>query len=156
MFLNSDVKAVLCAREDMETTRLLDKIDFDIIRKHPKPIAGYSDITALLLSIYKMTGMIVWHGPMLRGITGRKRYLNTLLKQMSAGGDMDIRLLKENVLRAGKAWGRLLGGNLSMICSLIGTPYLPSFEGSIFFIEGGVNPFTGSTRMLTQLRLQDT
>jgi muramoyltetrapeptide carboxypeptidase len=153
MFLDSDVKAVLCARGGYGTTRLLNNIDFDIIRKYPKPVAGYSDITALILSIYKMTGMIVWHGPMLRGITGSKRYLKTLLKQMSADGGMDIRLSKDNVLKEGKARGILLGGNLSMVCALIGTPYIPSFEGSIFFIEERGEPLYRIDRMLTQLSL---
>lgn len=153
MFLNNDVKAVLCARGGYGTTRLLNNIDYGLIREHPKPLAGYSDITALLLSIYNMTGMYVWHGPMLRGITGRKRYLKTLLKQMSADGSMNIRLLKGNVLKGGHAKGRLMGGNLSMICALIGTPYLPSFEGSIFFIEERGEPLYRIDRMLTQLSL---
>jgi muramoyltetrapeptide carboxypeptidase len=153
MFLNSDVKAVLCARGGYGTTRLLSSIDFDIIRKHPKPFAGYSDITALLLSIYKMTGMNVWHGPMLRAIKGREKYLKSLLKQMATGGSIDYRLAPDNVLKKGRARGRLLGGNLSMICAMIGTTYLPSFEGSIFFIEERGEPLYRIDRMLTQLRL---
>lgn len=153
MFLNSDAKAILCARGGYGTPRLLNNINFDIIREHPKPLAGYSDITALLLSIYNMTGMSVWHGPMLRGITGREEFLKALLRLISTDGRIDFRLVGDNVLKRGKARGRLLGGNLSMICSMIGTPYLPSFEGSIFFIEERGEPLYRIDRMLTQLRL---
>lgn len=153
MFLNNDVKAILCARGGYGTTRLLKNLDFDIIREHPKPVAGYSDITALLLSIYNMTGMCVWHGPMLRGIAGREKYLKALLRQMATDGAINYRLDVENVLKIGKASGRILGGNLSMICALIGTPYLPSFEGSILFIEERGEPLYRIDRMFTQLRL---
>lgn len=153
MFLDTDIKAVLCARGGYGTPRLLNKIDFNLIRKHPKPLAGYSDITALLLSIYNMTGMNVWHGPMLRGITGREEYLKALLKQMASDGSIDYRLFKDNVLKDGKARGRLLGGNLSMICAMIGTPYLPSFKDSILFIEERGEPLYRIDRMLTQLSL---
>lgn len=153
MFLDNDVKAVLCARGGYGTTRLLDSINFDIIREHPKPFAGYSDITALLLSIYKLTGTAVWHGPMLRGIAGREKYLKALLKQMAKDENIEYSLDPGNVLKGGKARGRLLGGNLSMICAMIGTPYLPSFEGSIFFIEERGEPLYRIDRMLTQLSL---
>jgi muramoyltetrapeptide carboxypeptidase len=153
MFLNMDIKAVLCARGGYGTPRLLNKIDLNLIRKHPKPLAGYSDITALLLYIYNMTGMNTWHGPMLRGIAGREEYLKGLLKLMSTDGEINLNLSQDNVLKKGKAKGRLLGGNLSMICAMIGTPYLPSFKDSILFIEERGEPLYRIDRMLTQLRL---
>ncbi len=153
MFLDNDVKAILCARGGYGTSRLLNNIDYDLIRERPKPLAGYSDITALLLSIYNMTGIHAWHGPMLRGISGREGYLKTLLRLMSGDGAIGFRLKEKNVLRRGKARGRLLGGNLSMICAMIGTPFLPPFEDSIFFIEERGEPLYRIDRMLTQLRL---
>jgi muramoyltetrapeptide carboxypeptidase len=153
MFLDMDIKAVLCARGGYGTPRLLNNIDYDLIREHPKPLAGFSDITAMLFALYNMTGMNVWHGPMLRGITGREEYLKGLLKLMSTDGEIYFPLSGDNVVREGKARGRLLGGNLSMICSMIGTPYLPSFEDSILFIEERGEPLYRIDRMLTQLRL---
>jgi muramoyltetrapeptide carboxypeptidase len=153
MFLNDDVKAILCARGGYGTPRLLNRIDFNMIMEHPKPLAGYSDITALLLSIYNITGMHVWHGPMLRGIAGREEYLRVLLKVMAGDGGINFTLEDQNALKKGKARGRLMGGNLSMICAMIGTPYLPSFENSIFFIEERGEPLYRIDRMLTQLRL---
>ena len=153
MFRNNSVKAVLCARGGYGTPRLLDKIDYDLIKRNPKVFIGYSDITALLLAVFQKTGLPVWHGPMLRGAEGRENNLNNLLTILASGGKINFRLDKNNVMNKGKIRGRLLGGNLSLISSLLGTPFLPSFKDSILFLEDKGESLYRIDRMLTQLKL---
>ena len=66
MFSNEDIKAILCARGGYGTLRLLDRIDYELIRRNPKIILGYSDITALLFSLYAKIGLVTIHGPVVR------------------------------------------------------------------------------------------
>ena len=153
MFLNNNIKAILCARGGYGTPRLLDRIDYEIIKENPKLLIGFSDITAILLAIYHKTGLMVWHGPMLRGIEGREDNLNMLLNILSSGGKINFKLNMDNVLNMGKAKGTLMGGNLSLISALIGTPFLPSFRDSILFLEDRGESLYRIDRMLTHLRL---
>jgi len=153
MFRNNNVKAVLCARGGYGTPRLLDKVDYDQIKENPKLFIGYSDITALLLAVFHRTGLAVWHGPMLRGIQGQENNLNNLLKVLSSGGKISLGLEADNVIKKGKARGILLGGNLSLISALLGTPFLPSFNDCILFLEDRGEPLYRIDRMLTQLKL---
>lgn len=153
MFLDKNIKAVLCARGGYGTPRLLDKIDYEIIKNNPKFFIGYSDITALLMAIYHMTGLPVWHGSMLRGAEGRDKNIKTLLNLLASGGKIDFSLDEKKVMNRGNARGRLLGGNLSIICALLGTSFLPSFKDSILFIEDKGESLYRIDRMLTQLKL---
>ncbi|MFC1838895.1 LD-carboxypeptidase [Thermodesulfobacteriota bacterium] len=154
MFHQDHVKALFCVRGGYGTPRLLEKIDYDLIKKNPRIIAGYSDITALMLAIHKVTGLVVFHGQMARGVTDvEDRNINSLLELLSSDGNIKIELNVEHVLRGGKARGKLLGGNLSLISSLAGTPYLPSLNGNILLIEDRGEPLYRIDRMLTQLKL---
>ncbi len=153
MFRNNNVKAVLCARGGYGTPRLLDKVDYNLIKENPKIFIGYSDITALLLAVFHKTGLTVWHGPMLRSVEGREDNLNNLLNILSSEGEFNLRLEADNVMNRGNARGRLLGGNLSLISALHGTPYLPTFKDSILFLEDRGEPLYRIDRMLTQLKL---
>lgn len=153
MFKNKKVKAVLCARGGYGTPRLLDKVDYDLIKENPKLFIGYSDVTALLLAVFHQTDLTVWHGSMLRRIEGRENNLISLLDTLSSGGKIDFDLDPDNVINRGKTRGRLIGGNLSIICALLGTPFLPPFKDSIVFIEDRGESLYRIDRMLTQLKL---
>ena len=86
MFNDKEIKAVLCARGGYGTLRLLDKIDYDLIQNNPKIIVGYSDITALLLAIYRKTGLITFHGPVLRDLSEKKeKNINIFCDFVSTG-----------------------------------------------------------------------
>jgi muramoyltetrapeptide carboxypeptidase len=153
MFHNNNVKAILCARGGYGTPRLLDKIDYDLIKENPKLFIGYSDVTAILLAVFHKTGLAVWHGPMLRSVEGREDNLNKLLNLLSSGGKIHFGLNADNVTNNGKARGILLGGNLSLITGLIGTPFMPSFKDSILFLEDRGEPLYRIDRMVNQLKL---
>jgi len=154
MFRNPDIKAVFCARGGYGTTRLLDKIEYDLIRQNPKILVGYSDITALLIAIYKKTGLITFHGPAVRELASKHHgNYDNLLRLLSSDQPLKLSLAKGEVLIPGRATGALIGGNLSLICHLIGTPFLPSLYGYILFIEDRGEPLYRIDRMLTHLKL---
>jgi len=152
MFSDPEIKAIFCARGGYGSARLLNKIDFDLIRKNPKIIVGFSDLTALLLAIYNKSGLITIHGPTLSDLPKNKNWPN-LSELITASHRPQIFFKQGKEINKGKAKGILLGGNLSTICSLLDTPFLPSFECVILFLEEkGESPYR-LDRMLTQLIL---
>lgn len=156
------VDAVFCLRGGYGCLRLLDSIDFNLIKKHKKILLGYSDITALLLSFYKESNLATFHGPLL----GNK-FLNHQLKPLEHSSEKNLwKLLNESKFKfsysnksdgvsifPGRAQGKLLGGNLTVICSMIGSKYLPSFKNSILFLEDCHEESYKIDRLLTQLAL---
>ena len=154
MLENQDVKVIFCARGGYGTLRLLEKIDFDLIRMNPKIIVGYSDITALLLAIYKKTGLVTFHGTMIKELSkNRKRNLASFLDFVSSDKMGKVDLANGITLVPGRGEGTLLGGNLSLICHLVGTPFMPSLKKSILFVEEKEEPLYRIDRMMTHLRL---
>jgi len=154
MLQDPDIKAVFCARGGYGSLRLLDKIRYDLIKEAQKIIVGYSDITALLMAAYKKTGLITFHGPMVRGLANdENRNWKSLLRLLSFHDPITIGLNECTVLVPGIGSGPLIGGNLSLICHLLGTPFLPSFDGCILFIEDRGEPLYRLDRMFTHLAL---
>lgn len=154
MFRDSTVKAVLCARGGYGCLRLLDKIEYDLIQKNPKIFVGFSDVTALLMAIRTRTGLVTFHGPMVRGLTqnGLENWEH-LLRLLTAGAPLEMPLLDAIVQLPGRAEGPLIGGNLSLLCHLLGTPFLPSLDGCVLFVEDRGEPPYRLDRMLTHLAL---
>ena len=153
MLQDDEIKAIFCTRGGYGTLRLLKAIHYDLIGQKPKIIVGYSDITALLLAIHSKTGLITFHGPMVRGLVNSNKGNWDSLMKLLTSHSLKIDLSPCSVLRPGKVSGPLIGGNLSMICHLLGTPFLPSLEGCIFFIEDRGEPLYRLDRMLTHLML---
>lgn len=160
-FADPEIDAIFCLRGGYGTPRLLDRIDYSLLRDNPKPFVGYSDITALHLAINRYAGFVTFHGPMLNAdLLGGKQAptessLFSLLRgQLKAGS-----LLAHPVafplttLAPGIACGRLLGGNLSMIAATLGTPYEIDARGVILLIEDVNEPLYRIDRLLTHLRL---
>ncbi|MFC1868741.1 LD-carboxypeptidase [Thermodesulfobacteriota bacterium] len=154
MFENKNTKAILCARGGYGTLRLLDRIDYDLIKRNPKIIVGYSDITGLLLAIHKKTGLVTFHGPVARELTkNRHKNLTAFFDLVSSQGTLELDLSSGTTLAPGRARGNILGGNLSLISNLLGAPFMPSMKGAILFIEEKGEPLYRIDRMLTHLRL---
>ncbi|MFO7985909.1 MAG: LD-carboxypeptidase [Desulfatiglandaceae bacterium] len=152
MFLNSEIKAVFCSRGGYGSLRLLDRIDYDLVRKHPKLLIGFSDITALLMALYKHSGLVTFHGPMVVNLSSiRTASWTHFHRLLSEGGPVTIPCSQGKVLSKGRAVGPLLGGNMSLICHLIGTPFFPSLHGAILFLEDRGEPPYRLDRMLTHL-----
>jgi muramoyltetrapeptide carboxypeptidase len=141
-FADDTIDAVMCARGGYGTLRLLPFIDFDTIRKNPKIFIGYSDITVLLLSIYKKCNLVTFHGPMAAIEFGKtiKPYTGEIFHDMLAGklNRDSIKIpsnYKISVISGGIANGRIIGGNLCLMTKLIGTGLLPSFKNRLVFFE---------------------
>lgn len=146
MFEDKSVDVIWCVRGGYGSIRILDLLDFEFIRKHPKILIGYSDITALLTAIYQETGLVTFHGPL--GITDFNAFNIRSLKKVLMDPkerykypykqDRENRDLPEfdrYTLYPGVAEGILTGGNISVLDSLIGTRYETDFAGKIAFLE---------------------
>ena len=157
MFADRTIDAVLCARGGSGCMLILDRIDYEVIRANPKPLIGMSDNTALLQAITSHTGMATYHGPVAWHFQPEQYEAYTEQDMFYViGGDKGERRLRYPMVQAerqGKAEGRLVGGNLSLLQSLIGTPYDWSGEGAILFIEDVREPLYRIERMMAHLRL---
>ena len=156
MFENPDIKAILCSRGGYGTMRLLPRIRYDLIGQHPKILVGFSDITALLLSLYAKTGLVTFHGPVVRGLgTGSQGNGESLLRMLTSEGPFEVDLGKDGavIVPGGRVQGPLLGGNLSLLCHLTGTPFLHPLSGTILFVEEKGEALYRVDRMLTHLML---
>jgi muramoyltetrapeptide carboxypeptidase len=167
MFAADDVDAVFCLRGGYGASRLLPLLDYANISAHPKVFLGYSDITALHMAIHTRSGLVTFHGPIAAQsfsdytVRELKRVLfdgaaPTQLAAPPAFAPREGQVEKQNRLTplvAGKAQGRLLGGNLSLLAHLCGTPYVPSFHNAILFVEDVGEGHYNIDRYLTQLWL---
>lgn len=159
-FTDRKVKAILCVRGGHGVTRLLPRLDFAAIRANPKIFVGYSDLTALHCALRARADLISFHGPMLNADFvahgfpkfTRESFRRTLMQPAAPGGICTGYQGKTvSVLRGGTAAGELMGGNLTMLCALLGTPWQPSFRRKILcFEEINEAPYR-LDRMLTQL-----
>ncbi|MGA7991757.1 MAG: LD-carboxypeptidase [Thermoanaerobaculia bacterium] len=168
-FADPSVDAVWCLRGGYGTSRILPLIDYESIRKNPKIFIGYSDITGTLNAIHKMTGLVTFHGP--NGADNQSDYTLDQFRRVVANPQAAGRIAepppplrppregwvdRENRLyriTSGKARGRLVGGNISVFSTLIGTPFEPELKGRILFLEEvGEDPYR-IDRWLTQFLL---
>ena len=154
LWRDPEIAAIMAVRGGYGCLRLIDAIDLDLIKKHPKILIGFSDVTVLLNGLYRHTGLITFHGPMLTTLAGMdKESTEKFLLCLTRRETPALRPDRLKILRWGIARGRLLGGNLTILSHLIGTPYEPSLADSILFIEDiGEQPYR-IDRMLTQLKL---
>ena len=165
-FDDSSVKAVLPTRGGWGTSRLLPLLDYATIRRNPKVLMGFSDITALLNGIHARTGLVTFHGP---NAGGRwDEYSVGLVKRVLFDGeavtfdnpketsDRNVLTQTENRIRTitpGRATGRLLGGNLTVLTAILGSPYVPNFDQAILFLEDVGEDWYRVDRMMTSLKL---
>lgn len=162
MFQNKDVKAIFCVRGGYGAGRLLDKIDYKLIKKNPKIFVGYSDITSLQMAILKKTGLITFAGPMVAidfssnvDEYAEENFWNILTSSKKIGKLHNPRDEKFYALNSGRGEGKLIGGNLAVLGSLFGTDYLPDLKDSILLLEDiGEVPYR-IDRLLNQLRLSN-
>ena len=146
------IDAIWCVRGGYGAMRLLRDIDFAALRANPRPLIGFSDITALHAAIHRECGIVSFHGPTARGeLTEFSR--DSLLRAVEAQVDPCGEAPSARVLRPGKARGRLAGGNLALIASLMGTPWSVDFDGAILIIEDIDEAVYRVDRMMRQLLL---
>jgi muramoyltetrapeptide carboxypeptidase len=144
------INAVWCLRGGYGVTRILDNIAYDAVRRHPKPIIGYSDITALHAAVGRECQIVTYHGPTARStITPFSR--NSFERALVFGGDPCGTSHGARTIRAGTARGRLMGGNLALVAALVGTRYALDLQQAILVLEDVNEPVYRIDRMLRQL-----
>jgi muramoyltetrapeptide carboxypeptidase len=159
MLSDRRVRAIFAVRGGYGTSRLLPFLDYGAVRRDPKIIVGYSDLTALQLALWRKTGLVTFSGPMVAGDFGRDpdpvmeegfwKMLTSRSGRRLVGDPMGWRW---RAGRPGVAEGRLLGGNLSLVTTVLGTPFSPDYRGALLILEEvGEAPYR-LDRMLTQLR----
>jgi muramoyltetrapeptide carboxypeptidase len=153
-FADHSVKAIFAARAGYGCGRLLPLIDFAAIARNPKPFVGFSDATFLLTALVDRARMVAFHGPMVamdfaRGVAPRSlEHMRRLL-----GGELDeFELEARDCVHPGAAEGLLVGGCLSVVVAMLGTPYAPNVDGRILFLEDTGEKAYRIDRMLVQLR----
>jgi muramoyltetrapeptide carboxypeptidase len=155
LFLNQEIKAILCSRGGYGAMRILDHLDFKKIKDHPKLFMGFSDITVLLMALWKKAGLLAFHGPMVTSLS-RLKPQSLIRFQATLEGNyrLEVPLNKKKVLFPGSAQGVLWGGNLTLLVHLIGTPYEPAWERAILFLEDcGEEPYR-LDRLFMHLKLR--
>jgi muramoyltetrapeptide carboxypeptidase len=164
LFGNREVRALWAARGGSGTAHLLPYIDYGLVARNPKVVVGYSDLTSLLIALYAKSGLVTFHGPVASSgftpftvsqleavlIEGRMMHV------MSTADEHAKRAVNEphfvqRVLNGGSADGTLLGGNLSVLTSMVGTTYLPDTRNALLFLEEISEAPYRIDRMLTQL-----
>lgn len=164
MFADRTVRAIVCTRGGSGAARLLPLLDYDSIRRNPKVLLGYSDITALHSAIHAKTGLVTFHGQIGAGSWNKfnvdqfqrvllDRELVEYRNKMELGDELVARQNRTITIRGDKAHGELVGGNLTVLTALAGSPYLPDFTGKILFLEDvGEAPYR-IDRMFSTLKL---
>lgn len=164
MFADKEVKAIICLRGGSGAARVLPLLNYELIKNNPKALLGYSDITALHNAIHAQTGLITFHGPNGTGSWNsfnadqfrrvffqreRMQYENLI----ETKDELAARQNRIVTISGGKAQGEIIGGNLTVLTSLAGSPYLPDFTDKILFIEDVQEAPYRIDRMLSTLKL---
>jgi muramoyltetrapeptide carboxypeptidase len=164
MFADPDVDAIMAVRGGWGCNRLLHLLDYESIARHPKILVGYSDITSLLVACQAKTGLVTFHGPV--GTSTWNQFSVGYFKRVLMEGSMEcfrnprgtgdaLAQTRDRVhtITPGKARGVLIGGNLTVLTAMLGSPYLPPWDRVILFLEDDSEHIYRIDRMLTQLRL---
>jgi len=160
MFKNPKIDGIFCIRGGYGTPRILDMLDYKSIKENPKVFIGYSDITAIHIALNQKCNLVTIHGPMVVSDMiedfddfSKESYFNTITISKPIGELKNPRGSDIKSLVAGKAKGKIVGGNLSLIVATLGTPYEINTKGKLLFLED-IGEYTYRIdRMLTQLRL---
>ncbi|MBC9868775.1 MAG: LD-carboxypeptidase [Opitutae bacterium] len=160
-FADPEVKAVFCLRGGYGSGRLLSRLDWEGVCSHPKVFLGFSDLTAISCGLWVEGGLVTFSGPVAlsdlhdgKPIPASWEHARSCFGSTKPIGSIFSHLFSREgvrVISPGSARGRLMGGNLSILCSLLGTPWQPDFAGSILFLEDVAEPTYRIDRSLTQL-----
>jgi muramoyltetrapeptide carboxypeptidase len=156
MFEDDSVDAIMCVRGGWGCNRILPLLDYEVIRQHPKLLCGFSDITSLHMALYTKSDLISFHGPVGKSVW--TDFTVEAFQSITEHGNPSIFMIPDSsddqfVINGARSRGRLLGGNLSVLSAMIGSDYVPTFNGAILFLEDVGESVYRIDRMLTQLKL---
>jgi len=154
LWQREDIRALVCVRGGYGSNYLLENLDFEMFARQPKILIGCSDITTLLTAIHDRTGLVTFHGPMVAKDIGDGTIdLSSWNNSLGGSAEWNVPTAGVEVLRPGRARGKMYGGCLSLLAASLGTPFEIETEGTLLFIEDiGERPYR-IDRMLMQLRL---
>lgn len=156
-FADPEIRGIITVRGGWGSNRILSLVDYSLIRDNPKFFCGFSDITSLHLAIHRKTGLVTFHGP--NGTSDWTIFTQEQFHGMATGShslmlvNPPVEKADIRTIRPGRATGPLLGGNLTLVTSLIGSEYLPSMDGAILFLEDIGEEIYRVDRMFSQLEL---
>ncbi len=154
LFADPAVKAVVCARGGYGSMRILPFLDYKTIQKNPKIFAGFSDISVLLSVLHTRCRLITFHGPVVTTLANTAEdNIAAMHRVLTSNIILELKPEKGIVIKPGVSSGFVVGGNLTTLCHLVGTPYVPNFNGKILFLEDRSEAPYRIDRMLTQMRL---
>jgi len=154
LFADKSIAAIVCARGGYGSIRILPLLDYETIVHNPKVFVGFSDISVLLNVLLDRCGLVTFHGPVVTSLAdASKKTRNALVQAIASDARIEIRLPGGTAVKPGLSTGRMCGGNLTVLCHLVGTPYMPEFSGRILLLEDrGEAPYR-IDRMLVHMRL---
>lgn len=144
--------AIWFARGGYGTARLLELVDWGALRRRPKVLVGYSDLTALFGAAQRRRLGTCLHGPTVADLATDGAWHARSLRAALSGLPQSVRLTRGGILAGGRARGTLVGGNLAVLAHLVGTPHAPPFDGAVLFLEEIGEEAYRVDRALTQLR----
>jgi muramoyltetrapeptide carboxypeptidase len=148
-----EAAAIWFSRGGYGTARILDRVDLARLVKRPKLLLGYSDLTALFAALLGRASAICLHAPVVAELGDRRQFHAPSLNAALAGRSTRRRIARGDVLRPGRARGRLMGGNLTVLCHLLGTRHMPDLRGSVLFLEETGEETYRVDRLLQHLRM---
>jgi muramoyltetrapeptide carboxypeptidase len=151
-FADKTLKALFCTRGGYGSMRILPRLPYTLLRRPPRALVGFSDITALLAACYRHAGVVCFHGPTVSTLpTSDEESLASFWNALAGDEPVTVHVPEPICLRPGVAVGPVFGGNLTMLCHLVGTRFLPPLKGAILFIEDRNEALYRIDRMLTHL-----
>jgi muramoyltetrapeptide carboxypeptidase len=154
LFKDPAINAIICARGGFGSLRILPLVDFDAIRTNPKIFMGYSDITSLLNTITARYGLVTFHGPVVTTLAEAPEFTRqSMLAAISSDAHLEVTPANGVTIKAGKAQNPIIGGNLTTLCHLLGTPFEPRLENHILLLEDRGEAHYRIDRMLFQMKL---
>jgi len=153
-FVDPTIKAIICARGGYGSIRILSLLDYKIIQKNPKIFVGFSDISAVLSTLYLKCRLVTFHGPTVTTLgNSDDRTKDSLFSIITSGEKLEIAMERGITIQPGSVSGPVLGGNLNTLCHLLGTRFQPDFKGCILFLEDRGEAAYRIDRMLSQMKL---
>jgi muramoyltetrapeptide carboxypeptidase len=154
LFADPVVKAVVCARGGYGSMRILPFLNFETIQKNPKIFVGFSDISVLLSVLHDRCRLVTFHGPVVTTLANTaEQTVAAMHTALTSNIILELKPEKGIVIKPGVFSGSVVGGNLTTLCHLVGTPYSPRFNGKILFLEDRAEAPYRIDRMLTQMKL---
>ena len=154
MFADNSIDAIICARGGYGSMRILPILDYDAIKNNPKVFIGFSDITILLSVLFTRCNLVTFHGPVVTSLVDASEETKlSLFSNVTSESNLEIKLSGGITINPGVAAGEVCGGNLTMLCHLVGTPYAPDFKNKILFLEDRHEAPYRIDRMLIHMEL---